>query len=144
MRYRYFARVGLALVLAAGLALLATPRTATAHPMGNFSINQYSALTVGGGRVALRYIVDMRAVTVMAYSCSRVRHVAMTQIFRGGQRRAIVAATDEQYGIARMFATFAALEGEVAEVFREWRPAVEWLGLTGALAADPGVGVAAR
>ena len=92
----------------------------------------------------LRYIVDMRAVTVMAYSCSRVRHVAMTQIFRGGQRRAIVAATDEQYGIARMFATFAALEGEVAEVFREWRPAVEWLGLTGALAADPGVGVAAR
>lgn len=91
-----------------------------------------------------RYIVDMRAVTVLAYSSSRVRHVAMTQIFRGGQRRAIVAATDEQYGVARMFATFAALEGEVAEVFRDWPPAAEWLGLTGPLAVDRGITVAAE
>ena len=91
-----------------------------------------------------RYLVDMRAVTVLAYSSSRVRHVAMTQIFRGGQRRAIVAATDEQYGVARMFATFAALEGEVAEVFREWAPAVEWLGLTGALALDSSHAVTAE
>ena len=86
----------------------------------------------------LRYVVDMRAVTVLAYTSSRVRHAAATQHFRGGQRRAIVAATDEQYGVARMFSTFAALEGEVVEVFREWPPAAAWLGLTGALAADPG------
>jgi ABC-type nickel/cobalt efflux system permease component RcnA len=56
---RTFGRVVAALVLAVGLALLAAPRTVAAHPMGNFSINQYSALTVGGGKVALRYIVDM-------------------------------------------------------------------------------------
>lgn len=86
----------------------------------------------------LRYIVDMRALTVMAYASSRVRHAAAAPIFRGAQRRAIVAATDEQYGVARMFATFAALEGEIVEVFRDWSPAAEWLGLTGALALDPG------
>ncbi len=66
-----------------------------------------------------------------------MRHVAATPSFRGEQRRAIVASTDEQFGVARMFATFAALEGEVIEVFREWAPAVDWLGLTGELARDP-------
>src|SRR5947209_140090 len=35
------------------------PREASAHPMGNFSINQYSALTVGNDKVELRYIIDM-------------------------------------------------------------------------------------
>ncbi|MDQ3707060.1 MAG: hypothetical protein M3437_17910 [Chloroflexota bacterium] len=35
------------------------PRPAAAHPMGNFSINRYSGLTVGTDRVDLRYIVDM-------------------------------------------------------------------------------------
>ena len=90
----------------------------------------------------LRYIVDMRGVTVLDYSCARVRHVAATQHFRGGQRRAIVAANDESYGMARMFATFAAFEGEVVEVFREWADAVAWLGVSGELAQDPGLAVA--
>jgi hypothetical protein len=87
---------------------------------------------------AFRYIVDMRGLTGLAYSSAKVRHAAATQIFRGPQRRAIVAATDEQYGIARMFATLAALEGEVVEPFREWAEAARWVGLTGALASDPG------
>ena len=35
------------------LALLA------AHPLGNFSISQYSAIQIGNQEVDLRYIVDM-------------------------------------------------------------------------------------
>ena len=31
----------------------------SAHPLGNFSVNQYSALRIGRGEVELRYIVDM-------------------------------------------------------------------------------------
>jgi nickel/cobalt exporter len=31
----------------------------SAHPLGNFSINQYSALRIGKGEVELRYIVDL-------------------------------------------------------------------------------------
>jgi hypothetical protein len=88
---------------------------------------------------SLRYIIDMRGVTVLAYSSTRVRQAAVGQIFRGPQRRAIVAFSDEQFGVSRMFATFAALEGEVVHVYRRWEQAAEWLELTGALAVDPGV-----
>jgi ABC-type nickel/cobalt efflux system permease component RcnA len=42
--------IALVLVWAAG---------ASAHPLGNFSINQYSALRIGKGEVELRYIVDL-------------------------------------------------------------------------------------
>ncbi len=88
---------------------------------------------------SLRYIIDMRGVTVLAYSSTRVRQAAVGQIFRGPQRRAIVALSDEQYGVSRMFATFAALEGELVHVYRTWEQAAEWLELTGALATDPGI-----
>ncbi len=52
-------RLVLLAVLGAGLLLVAAPRSASAHPMGNFTINRYSALTVGQGRVDLLYVVDM-------------------------------------------------------------------------------------
>lgn len=45
------------------LGLLATvaapPKKASAHPMGNFTINHYSALTLGPERLDVLYIVDM-------------------------------------------------------------------------------------
>jgi nickel/cobalt exporter len=40
------------------LCQLALAGSAHAHPLGNFSVNQYSALTVGDS-IALRYVVDM-------------------------------------------------------------------------------------
>lgn len=51
-------------VLAALIVLCLTPlaspaKPAAAHPMGNFTINQYSALTVAEDRVDIRYILDM-------------------------------------------------------------------------------------
>ena len=52
-------RLLLLAVLGAGLLLAVAPRSASAHPMGNFTINRYSALTVGQGRVDLLYVVDM-------------------------------------------------------------------------------------
>src|SRR4051812_8103618 len=55
--------------------MVAMPGGASAHPMGNFSINQYSALTVGNGRVELRYIVDMAEIpTFQELSKIRVDH----------------------------------------------------------------------
>ena len=56
---RHFFRLLTVAVLLAGLALAALPRAAAAHPMGNFTINRYSALTVGAGRIDLRYVIDM-------------------------------------------------------------------------------------
>jgi len=40
------------------LILVAVNR-ASAHPLGNFSINQYSALSVGRDSIRLRYVIDM-------------------------------------------------------------------------------------
>lgn len=41
------------------LVMLAAPRPASAHPMGNFSVNKYSALTVETDRVDLLYVIDL-------------------------------------------------------------------------------------
>ena len=45
--------------LAALAALLLWPPGAPAHPLGNFSINRYSALRIGTDTIHVRYIVDM-------------------------------------------------------------------------------------
>ena len=52
-------RLAAALALGAALitALPATP--ASAHPLGNFTVNQHSGLVVSPGRVALELVVDM-------------------------------------------------------------------------------------
>jgi ABC-type nickel/cobalt efflux system permease component RcnA len=40
------------------LACLAAP-PATAHPLGNFTVNRYSGLVVAPGRIQVRYVLDM-------------------------------------------------------------------------------------
>jgi len=49
----------LALVLALLAALLTGTLTASAHPMGNFSINHYAALSIGRAAVRVLYVVDL-------------------------------------------------------------------------------------
>ena len=46
--------------IAAGLALAALiPATALAHPLGNFTVNQYTRLDVARTDVSVRYVLDM-------------------------------------------------------------------------------------
>ena len=53
-------RIALATLILAPLILLSSPaKPAAAHPMGNFTINEYSALVISEDRVDIRYIVDM-------------------------------------------------------------------------------------
>jgi len=52
-------RVSAMLLAVVGLLLALAPRPAGAHPMGNFSINQWSAITVRSERIDIRYVVDM-------------------------------------------------------------------------------------
>ncbi|MGB0037031.1 MAG: hypothetical protein WBP79_16300, partial [Candidatus Acidiferrales bacterium] len=40
-------------------ALLCAPIVVYAHPMGNFSISHYSRLTLDGGTIEIRYLIDM-------------------------------------------------------------------------------------
>ena len=39
--------------------LFAGPGEVAAHPLGNFSISQYSAIRINGNEIDLRYIIDM-------------------------------------------------------------------------------------
>jgi ABC-type nickel/cobalt efflux system permease component RcnA len=41
------------------LLLLGLCRSASAHPMGNFSVNHYSKITVEGDRIRIRYFIDL-------------------------------------------------------------------------------------
>src|SRR3954447_6124769 len=46
-------------LLALLLVLARVPERAEAHPLGNFTVNQYSRLEIGRDTVRVRYIVDM-------------------------------------------------------------------------------------
>ena len=46
-------------VLAAAGMLSATPAPAAAHPLGNFTINQFSRITVNADSVGVRHVIDM-------------------------------------------------------------------------------------
>ena len=52
-------RIAVLLTIVVALLALAFPTRASAHPMGNFSINTYSALTVGQDAVDILYILDI-------------------------------------------------------------------------------------
>ena len=51
-------RLLLLLAAAAGLSAM-VPATASAHPLGNFTVNRYSLIDVGRESVSVRFVVDM-------------------------------------------------------------------------------------
>jgi nickel/cobalt exporter len=42
-----------------GITLVGRPQAASAHPLGNFTINQYSRIDITVDTISLRYILDM-------------------------------------------------------------------------------------
>ncbi len=56
---RAFLVVAALAILGGGLFLLAPTETASAHPLGNFTINQYSRIEIIPGQVSLHYVLDM-------------------------------------------------------------------------------------
>jgi nickel/cobalt exporter len=48
-----------ALVIVASVVALITPSAASAHPLGNFTVNRYSAIELSGNRVYVHYILDL-------------------------------------------------------------------------------------
>ena len=53
-----YGQIVLALGFIAALTL-AGPRQGSAHPLGNFSVSQYTGIQVGGEAIVLRYVIDM-------------------------------------------------------------------------------------
>ena len=52
-------KIALWLVLALGICLVALPPVASAHPLGNFTVNSYSRLEIGAAGVKVYYVLDM-------------------------------------------------------------------------------------
>ena len=48
-----------ALVTLLALVALASPTTALAHPLGNFTVNRYSEIALSGDRIYVRYALDL-------------------------------------------------------------------------------------
>jgi nickel/cobalt transporter (NicO) family protein len=49
----------LAAFLAAAAAVTLIPATASAHPLGNFTVNRYAGIVLSAGEVRIDYVVDM-------------------------------------------------------------------------------------
>src|SRR3954447_13675263 len=84
-RRGYGARRGLALV--ASLAALAfAPATASAHPLGNFSINHLSEVSISSDRIAVHYILDQAEIPTFqerGLGTARVLQRKQAEIARG-------------------------------------------------------------
>jgi nickel/cobalt exporter len=60
----------IASVAAAALAALVLPALASAHPLGNFTINRFSRIEVSGPRLYVRYVLDMAEIPT--YQAGRI------------------------------------------------------------------------
>jgi hypothetical protein len=76
-----------------------------------------------------RQIVDLTGITEIKVSTVTINETSLNQIFNPGTRRAMVATSDATFGMARMYALRAEGLGQTVEVFRDWPPAEEWLGI---------------
>jgi hypothetical protein len=47
------------LVIVAAVAALLAPAVASAHPLGNFTINRFARVEVAGHRLYVRYVLDL-------------------------------------------------------------------------------------
>jgi len=83
-------------------------------------------------------LLDFREVISTTISSAQVAELAKRTIFGPTSQRAFVVSADWQFGIARMFGAYREIRGETGiVVFREMRPALEWLSLP----AEPDAGL---
>jgi hypothetical protein len=74
-------------------------------------------------------IIDFRPVTQWKLTSNEIRELAALTPFDRSARRAFVVATDEAYGLARMFAAHHDADPEQFALLRAIEPAMEWVGL---------------
>jgi ABC-type nickel/cobalt efflux system permease component RcnA len=68
--------------LAAAIAALALPVAASAHPLGNFTVNRFSRIEVAGPRIYVRYVLDLAEIPT--FQAGRIdAHVYARRIARG-------------------------------------------------------------
>jgi ABC-type nickel/cobalt efflux system permease component RcnA len=90
-------RRALGFVAVVGIVVLGPAVAASAHPLGNFTVNQYSGLLLGRERVAIDYVVDMAEIPTFQ---TRGEVAAAGASYAGGQCRRLAGglrlAVDER------------------------------------------------
>ena len=76
-----------------------------------------------------RQVIDFRGLLEMKITTAGVRGVAERNPFRTDSRRALVVASDEAFGMARMDGSYSDSAPDQFQVFRELGPAMAWVGL---------------
>ena len=71
------------LALLLGLAALALPGAAAAHPLGNFTVNRYSGIELAGSRVYVHYVLDLAEIPTFQEG-DRVRGARFAERIAGG------------------------------------------------------------
>ena len=74
------------LLVVLALAALAAPAAADAHPLGNFTVNRFSRVEVGGGRLYVHYVLDLAEIpTLQAGPIDRATYAR--RVARGARLR---------------------------------------------------------
>jgi hypothetical protein len=96
---------------------------------GEDIIGHYSDLSVDPAfHPMFQQLGDLREVTAVTATTADLKTAARMRVFAPGRRRALVAESDQAYGVARMFSSFAEFQG--IGVFRSMDEAERWLGLS--------------
>jgi len=65
----------------------ATPGTASAHPLGNFTVNRFSRVEVSGHRLYVRYVLDLAEIpTFQARQAGEIDAAAYARRIASGTR----------------------------------------------------------
>lgn len=72
-------------------------------------------------------VADFRDVTSIRMDVLEIAQAAAAPLFAEGTRHAIVATSDQPFGMARMFASFSERIGQDVRVFRDVTAAEAWL-----------------
>jgi nickel/cobalt transporter (NicO) family protein len=90
-------------VLLGVLGALAVPPPAVAHPLGNFTVNRFSAIEASGDRVYVKYVLDMAEIPAfqerqgiedeVVYETALARRIGHGLVLRVGGRRFALTPT---------------------------------------------------
>jgi nickel/cobalt transporter (NicO) family protein len=93
------------LLLLAALMLLAAPAVASAHPLGNFTVNHFSRVQVSGDRVYVRYVVDMAEIPTLQGVRPSARALELTVDGRRAPLRVVRTSLAHPQGAAGLKTT---------------------------------------
>ena len=93
------------LLLAAACYLLVPAAVASAHPLGNFTINRFARVEVAGDRVYVRYVVDMAEIPTLQHVPIRIGALRVTVDDRPVQLHVLRTALAHPPGAAGLHTT---------------------------------------